>query len=360
MRALLIGTALAAVAHAVAAQNCEAVQEDLARLRCWDQAAAARRAGAAAESIAPKTAIATAVRSQSTIPTAPIQIAPSTSDPKSWPWGSNDGPSVDTLALDRVHVRDKLTMPYEDAKAANLTLTSSNSEQVLKTTVAMIYDLPYHFLRDEEHPAGWSTWVGAQWVKDGQSKKPVDSRLYRFAGLGQYGTEIKLLIGSTLDYSEDKIAHNSTVGLRPEITPVFSWTEGGIPYSSADWAYSALFRFGAQMDRVHTNKATAGVVGNAVGLNVRMSLNYYPGGVVAPLRLFSETVRATDLYADSIIGKRNSTYNDFGMEWMFTRPDKKPGAIAPTLSLHRTIGANFLSGLPRTVQTVIAFGLKAN
>ncbi|MVW64220.1 hypothetical protein GPY61_30260 [Massilia sp. NEAU-DD11] len=308
------------------AEDCTSIKDDAKRLECWDAAAAAR-------------------------------VTPTIRDMKSWPFGSNTGAPPAPETNTNLHIRDTLGAPYEEAKALSLSLTTSGGDRPLKTSAAFIYELGNDMLPEEARKGGWSTWAGAQWVKDSSSSKPVDGRVARLAAQGIVGSGHIGFV--SLDAVQDNVAKTLTVGIRPEITPVFGFTEDGTPYSRNS-AYSAYVRFGAQVDRVRLSPSQQRVQGNAAGLNLKLNLNYYPGHQVAPLRLFLDSVRAHDFYAGSDLTKRDSTFYDFGAEWMFTRPDKKAGAIAPTLSLHRFIGSNFLIGTSPTVKTVLAFGLKIN
>lgn len=319
---------LALISSSAVAQDCTTILDDAQRLVCWDTAARAR-------------------------------TTPTIRDKNTWPFGSNTGPAPAPEVNTNLHIREKLSAPYEEAKALSLSVTNTGGHRVLKTSAAFVYKLGSGIFSVEDREAGWSTWIGAQWVKDSNSSKPVDGRLARYAVQGTIGGGHLAYVA--LDAVQDNIAKTLTVGVRPEFTPIFKFTEDedGIPYSRAG-SYSAYVTLGAHADRVRLSAAQHRAEGNAAGLNVKLNLNYYPGRSVAPLRLFLDSVRARDFYAASNITKRDSTYYDFGAEWMFTRPDKKAGAIAPTLSIHRIIGSNFLIGTSRTVQTAVAFGLKMN
>lgn len=311
------------------AEDCKSIKDDAARLKCWD--AQASEPG-----------------------------KPAFRDPKEFPFGDNTGPLKEPPSAPGFIVRDKMSGPYEDGKAVSLSLTTSNDDRILKTNAAVMYNLGNEVFSRDWQRKGWSTWVGVQWTKDANRKKPVDGRLARLAALGLAGDDIPVQTMVALEFSQDNVAKSKTFGLRPEFTPVIlNVTEKGTPYSEAG-AYSVYLKFGAQIDQVRQTKANQEVSGGAGGLNLKTSLNYYPGGELARLRLFLDAVRARDLYAASEIGKRSSTYYDFGAEWLFTRPDQKAGAVAPTLGLHRTIGDNFLTGTARSVQTVVSFGLKIN
>jgi hypothetical protein len=327
MKAVMVSLVFLMSSRAIA-EDCTAIRDDAARLACWDNA-------------------------------AKPPVTPTVRDTKSWPFGVNTGTAPAPETNSSLQIREKLSAPYEDGKALSLSLTSSNGKQVLKANAAFIYQLGNNMFSEDLQRAGWSTWIGAQWAKDSSASKPVDGRVFQFAAHGTLGARKSVIALLALDAVQDNIAKALTFGFRPEFTPVFDFSDAGTPYSR-EGAYAAYLKLGAQADHVRLSAAQQRAEGKAAGLNVKLNLNYYPGGPIAPLRLFVDAVRARDLYAESTITKRSSTYFDFGAEWVFTRPDKKAGAIAPTLSLYRIIGSNFLIGTSPTVKTVVGFGLKIN
>lgn len=113
------------------------------------------------------------------------------------------------------------------------------------------------------------------------------------------------------------------------------------------------------LDRITSAKAPD-PSGNAGGLSGRVDADFYPNGILWNFHLFATYLRARDLFADNGRPKRSATYYDFGLEWVFQRPDQKGKGLIPALSLHRTIGSNFLDGTSQAVTTTLMLTLKSS
>lgn len=289
---------------------------------------------------------------------------PCSDDP--WAWQKSCKPAggggIKALSLPGFSVNDKIDGPGGAAgKGASFGASTANGQTSIKSAIAVTYKLPEGALfKGAARELGWNGGIAAQWNKDNSSKSKVDGRTVRLFVEGKV-PDFPFLASGRLDGVDDNVAKERTVGLRFNVLSVPQWSQWGAPYDSGTWrpAYDLYVSGGTHMDRITYAKPPTSS-GNAVGLNGRVDADFFPNGLLWHFHVFGTYIRAHDLYADNDRPKRSATYYDFGLEWVFARPDQKGKGLIPALSLHRTIGSNFLDGTAHSVSTSLMLTLKSN
>lgn len=360
---------LFAGATQASAKECKLFVDATLRQACFTAAEEAKAAARAATAAADKAAIAAAAEDDATAASASqapaeatkITAAPSL-PPCGFPWETEcKQPSKDQsdpwIIVPGLTVSDKLDATGS-SRGASFGASTANGETSVKANIAAAYRLPFGGA-----PAkyGWDWGIGGQWGKDNGAKTKVDGRVVRLFAEGML-PNVPILGAARLDGVEDNVSKEKTVGLRLNATFIPNFLQQNPPYndaSSARPAYNLYFSAGTHLDRI-TYARAPDTAGGAGGLNGRIDADFYPNGALWNLHFFATYVRAKDLFADTGRPKRSSTFYDFGVEWAFMRPDKKGKGLIPALSLHRTIGDNFLDGTSRSVTTSLVLTVKTN
>jgi hypothetical protein len=363
MRAFLAFTVCAGIATPVLAKECNLFVNEGLKQACLEAAADAKKAATAAavaKEKADKAAEAEDGGEGATPTVATAQAVPG----KCWAWQcpkTSDTSASPALRLPGLSLNDKLDEPGGSAgKGASFGASTADGQTSLKSSIAAIYTFPNgSVFTGAPQVYGWNLGVGGQWTKDNSTKSKVDGRTVRLFAAGKVPT-VPFLASAQLDGVEDNVSKERTVGLRFNGTFAPLWVQQGTPYSSTEKvpAYDIYASAGPHLDRVTYAKAPNSP-GDAAGLNGRVDADFFPNGILWHLHVFSTFVRARDLYAQGDRPKRSATYYDFGLEWAFLPPDQKGKGLIPALSLHRTIGSNFLDGTSRSVTTTLMLTLKA-
>lgn len=262
------------------------------------------------------------------------------------------------------YLSDKLDAAPGAGKGATFGASTADGQTSVTSSVAAKYRIPSATLfGDAGRYWGWGAAVAAQWTKDNSTKTKVDGRMVRFSLDGNIPapSSVHLLSSVNVDAVDDNVTKQRSVGLRGNVTPVvLNVFQRGSPYNTLPViGYDIFATVGTQLDRVTYAKAPNSA-GNAAGFNGRIDADFYPNGIFWHLHFFTTFVRARDVYASSGLEKRSATYYDFGVEWILTHPKNDGKSVTPALSLHRTIGENFLDGTSRAVKTMLVLTLKVN
>lgn len=356
-------------ASSAAADSCKQIKDLEKRCDCYEIALAAAEKSANVQ--VDQDLVAEANNRTTPVPLARLGAAQSANSAGKGKWVFVDGgdPAKDSSRpeqptwLSPLIVQDRLDSPKKQAKGASLGVSTSNGQTSIKSSLAATYGLPTESLfPDVMARNGWSAGIGTQWTKDNTVKTKVDGRVIRLFSSGTVEAGVPVVTTLKIDGVEDNVSKERSIGLRLNGTPVFGFSEGGIPYDGSPHASPAYLLYaglGPHLDRVTYAKSPS-TAGNAIGLNGRVDADFFPNGALWPIHLFATAVRARDIYTSAGLEKRSSTYYDFGVEWALVRPDKKGTGVVPALSLHRTIGDNFLDGTSRSVKTSLALTLKVN
>lgn len=353
----------------VFAKNCSLFVNDRLKQACFAAAADAEKAAnaaAIAKEKADKAAQAEDVPTGESAP-PPVATAPvvATAPGKCWAFQpgckTSDVTTPPALRLPGLSINDKLDEPGGTAgKGASFGASTADGQTSIKSSVAVIYKFPDGsvFTGYTAKTYGWNVGIGGQWTKDNSTKAKVDGRTVRLFTEGKVPS-VPFLAAARLDGVEDNVTKERTLGLRFNGTFVPGWSQWGVPYDrTASPSYDIYLSGGPHLDRITYAKAPNSA-GNAAGLNGRVDADFFPNGILWHFHVFSTFVRARDLYAEGDRPKRTATYYDFGLEWVFLPPDEKGKGLIPALSLHRTIGSNFLDGTARAVTTTLMLTLKA-
>jgi len=136
------------------------------------------------------------------------------------------------------------------------------------------------------------------------------------------------------------------------------WLFDGIPYGDK-FAWYLTPRFGLQAeDRQHVKSGNP--KGETHSLFGQLKADLYPGMISDRMKVSLLIQRYVDLSAATGIDERHDTFSKAGVEFLLYPPRAAAAALQPSIALERSYGADLLNGLPRQGLTQLTFKLKVN
>lgn len=254
-----------------------------------------------------------------------------------------------------IRLRDSLSPRAEPASFA---VARSNGETVYKTDIALAFSPGNMLLPDSLRKLGWEWQLGAEVHRHTSAQNPVNGQVLQLAMRGTFHPTQTAVVNTVVGIERvvDHVEDLRTTGVRMEGVVNFlnSWLDYGIPHSAIS-SYRGIFPlFGLHLDRVQGTMQEGTLYGGHIGVRAQ----YYPGFALKPVRLFGEAVRAQDFGRNGNLQKRSSTFYRFGISLVLL--NEPTSGFIPSLTLQRTIGANFLEGISDTARTDLLFTLSFN
>lgn len=352
MKSLFAALVLLAAFAGAEAQECNTLDNDAERLRCYD------------------------VKFPRKPATAAVAVAPQAS--ASAP-GIEPPPAEKATVLPRFLKNFKLANEATPSGAlrtdpASFSYAKLNSEEYSTVQAALIWEPAESWFPKDSYLAtyGWGPIASYSINRNSLSTKRADSRQ---GAVGLYGTlfrisapkedgaliaPIALGMVTKLEaaYRRNKVDDTESSIYTLDNWFVSKWLFDGIPYTET-FAWFVTPRLGLQLDDRKRVKPGS-PLGETRAVFGQIKADLFPGMLSDRMKVSLLAQRYVDLSASDGLAKRYETFAKVGVDFILY-PPRAPGAtLQPSIGLERSYGADLLSGLPKQGLTQLVFKLKVN
>lgn len=344
MKAAVFSLAMLGATSCAWAQECNTIESDVGRLKCFDAKfprAAAMQAVAAPTGIAPPPA-----ESSVTLPRflKNVKLA-------------NEATPLGTLRTE----------------PASFGYSKLNSEEYSVAQAALVWEPAESWFpaRSYFSEYGWGPYASISLNRNTLTTKRADTRQ---GAVGLFGTlfsisaqkepdqliaPIALGVLSKVEAAQrrNKVDGTESVLYTWDNWVTSKWLFGGIPYTER-FAWFVSPRIGLQTeDRRHAKAGNP--LGTTKSVFGQLRVDLFPGAISDRMKIGLTAQRYVDLSADAGVPERAETFGKASVELLLA-PPRASNTVTPSLALERSYGADLINGTPKQGLTQLVFKLKLN
>lgn len=344
MKAAVLGLAVLGATCSAWAQECNTIDSDDSRLKCFDAKfprPAAVQPGPAPAGIAPPP-----IETARTLPPflKNVKLA-------------NEATPSGTLRTD----------------PASFGFSKLNSEEYSVIQAALVWEPGWSWFPEGGYLAeyGWGPYTSISVNRNTLTTKRADTRqlavglfgtLFSIPAHKEPGQLIAPIALAALSKVEAAQRRNKVDGTESMLYTwdnwfTSKWLFGGIPYTD-QFAWFVTPRIGLQTEDRRTAKA-GNPLGSTKSAFAQLRVDLFPGGISDRMKIGFTAQRYVDLSADAGVTERAETFGKASIEFLLS-PPRASNTITPSLALERSYGADLINGTPKQGLTQLVFKMKLN